>query len=171
MFHGSVPKNVGSDTRRNPQGSEEHHGEARWWPQQLGHCGAINNLQLLKRCNILRGTSQLEQTGLLAHGRSSALHKSFCLEGALSTYGNLEIPRLERKRSSSKGLEGGWGKQLPSTWRWAAGRGAQPGHRPQKCHCSRMGPHAGSSQLTACHPVSKSALISVKALERSYKNS
>lgn len=55
----------------------------------------------------LRGElPQLEQTGFLGTQPFffSALHKSFCLEG-LSIYGNLEIPRLERKQSSSATLE------------------------------------------------------------------
>lgn len=51
---------------------------------------------------------QLEQTGFWEHSPFfffffPALHKSFCLEG-LSIYGNLEIPHLERKRSSSAAL-------------------------------------------------------------------
>lgn len=42
----------------------------------------------------------------------SALHKSFCLKG-LSIYGNLEIPHLERKQSSSATLEEQRGEKLP----------------------------------------------------------
>lgn len=45
--------------------------------------------------------------------------------------------------------------------------------RPQQCHCSRIGPSAGRSQLTLCRAICrfKSALISVMTLETNYKNS
>lgn len=45
--------------------------------------------------------------------------------------------------------------------------------RPQQCHCSRIGPCAGRSQLTLCRAICrfKSALISVMTLETNYKNS
>lgn len=75
---------------------------------------------------------QLEQTGFLGTQPFfffSALHKSFCLEG-LSIYGNLEIPHLERKQSSSATLEEQWGEKLLLEFQ---GRLMQPrtgGHLP-----------------------------------------
>lgn len=139
--------------------------------------------------------SQLEQTGGLEHSLSSALHKSFCLEGAIyiwefgnSPFGKeVKQPCKQWEKDGMNfpgpagGQQPGWavGAQAVSQWRSQQLQAAFVQGmnwelcRPQQCHCSRIGPCAGRSQLTLCCAICrfKSALISVMTLETNYKNS